>query len=497
MSLLLFLSIRYQVLTQFNWFFVDSDQLINWLATTDMAHGHFYTPYFYGQFYNNLLEALLSAPFVALGASVKTVVPLISNLLGAFPFLICFSYFLARKQYELALFSMVIGLVMPIEYHFISSLARGFMGGIAVALLGVLLVTNEKQLWKTVGYLLILVSLFINPNGSVLLVPLGVLWMVKNKSKLTRDRWPLLAALVGTGIVYALLLKFKATHPQYDVHSFWTLELKWRFLKDAFLHLNDRFAYVVPYFPRLGWIVLPLLLVGNFFIYQKTNKRGLLLVSIAAIGFLVVSLAINKTADGSTSVFFPYGRMFLALPLVYGLFYYLLRQNRPTSLRLMIILIVFGLVGYVAGTKRLETAQKEAIRNNTGHVQVLHISDLCIACDELKQLVNQTNSEVLVFHSKADEYNYGCKAIHPELNTLHPSYDRRSWTFDNEAFTPRQNVLVLDWNKNFPNHISSKTVEISVLENVPFPAYLLQMDSMSIYRLYTDNNLPLRPIKEK
>lgn len=65
--LLLLLLDRLFLLVTFNFKFVGSDDLIFWQGANDYLHFRFHEPYFYGQNYNFMLEAVVAAPLRLLG----------------------------------------------------------------------------------------------------------------------------------------------------------------------------------------------------------------------------------------------------------------------------------------------------------------------------------------------------------------------------------------------------------------------------------------------
>ena len=57
--------------------YASDDLTVVWMAARDYAQGIFHEPFFYGQDYGVMLEALLAAPFVRLGADPAVAVPVV------------------------------------------------------------------------------------------------------------------------------------------------------------------------------------------------------------------------------------------------------------------------------------------------------------------------------------------------------------------------------------------------------------------------------------
>src|ERR1700722_4145953 len=83
---ILALDIRWRVLYQYCFLITDCDQLLLWDAANDIHHGIFHEPCFYGQLYNPLVEPLLAQSFLFSGMPVRITLPLVSWLLGMFPY---------------------------------------------------------------------------------------------------------------------------------------------------------------------------------------------------------------------------------------------------------------------------------------------------------------------------------------------------------------------------------------------------------------------------
>jgi hypothetical protein len=64
---------------------VSTDDAVMWHAAVDYAHGRFYGPYYYGQDYGPMLEALVAAPFVRLGVPFRLLMPAVTSFLALVP----------------------------------------------------------------------------------------------------------------------------------------------------------------------------------------------------------------------------------------------------------------------------------------------------------------------------------------------------------------------------------------------------------------------------
>lgn len=304
LSILLIL-VRVLVHVYFTGVYVDGDQTISWLGAVDKANGDWYTPYFYGQFYNISVESILSAPFIAMGFGVASVVPIISNMIGVAPFLFGAWFLYRRKLKNTAVILLCLCIILPAQYHFVTAMARGFAGGLAVFAVGLWLTGYQAKIIRPIGYALICVSYIVNPNVLIILAPLSLVWLlnIKNEDgRLTFNR--LLPVLIGIGlasITFLWIQSFNVAH--YEVHRLWNLEVSFSYLRKSLESLDARFLYLFPFLPKIGSLLLVLLVAINviLIVKKKRYEAGVMALSIV---FVVVTLAVNKTSDGTYSTFF-------------------------------------------------------------------------------------------------------------------------------------------------------------------------------------------------
>ena len=127
------------------------------------------------------------------------------------------------------------------------------------------------------------------------------------------------------------------------------------------------------------------------------------------------------------------------------------------------------------------------VKHNTGVVKVFKIKALCKTFDSLAMVLKNTNSEVLVLKTKRDEINYGCPALIEEMNTIHPSYERRLWVYKNYMFSELNQFLV------YSDSILNDPKVVSLGNNY----YLIKNEkTTTLEAWYNKNNFNLRPYKK-
>ena len=165
---------RFFVLKYFSSVFTDHDQVLMWLGATDYKNLVFYEPCFYGQNYNVMIEALLAVPLLFSGIPHKYALSLSTSFIVLFPvFLIAF-YSLKKHWYLTAFFSAVIPLAMPLRFHLISSMPRGFVTGPAIAAIAMIIVLAGESQWRFFWFgLLGVFSFVVLPSAALIMIPVG------------------------------------------------------------------------------------------------------------------------------------------------------------------------------------------------------------------------------------------------------------------------------------------------------------------------------------
>jgi hypothetical protein len=477
------------LLRHFSFKVMDSDQAILWLAAKDISMGNFITPYFYGQSYNIMLEAFLGAGFITLGLPVQKAVPLAANLIAFIPWLCAFLIGIFRKHYWLSLSALVFYLIQPVELHMVMAMPRGFSNGLAVFSVGTLLLFLEKGKGTTaIGFFLVFLSPLINANMAVIGLPIGLFVLWREKDTWRSHVLPVLSALILVAFIFFSLKSFNETHPMYDLHRFSGLTFSPDKISDAFLNGYHFFKGLSPFLYEIG-VAVWFILIG-FLLWLRPKRVAFNLYSVFLI-FFIFTLGINKVHDGTSSIFFPYLRMFLGLPFAL-MFFFVWRSQSAITKKHVYAMLGTGAIGFAVLMLSFFGRLGRGIKTNSGVVQVKYVKDLCQACDDMEQLQKKYDAEVLVFHSKADEYNYGCKALNLELNTVHPHYERRIWTYHELMKSNPDRVLFFDWYGSLEDVSST---HLSRLEE-SYPVYLLQDYPLSLEEFYKQHQLELRKYTE-
>lgn len=476
---------RYYVLELFGFKFSDSDQAIMWNALKDFSNGVFHEPRFYGQNYNTMLEALLAVPLYKLGVEPYKAVTIVTTIISLFPF--WFLSFLAykKKNRVLGLAILSVPLLMPIEYHLMTSLSRGFITGIFIATFGLIALFYSKS--RFAFYILGLVSVVgysLTANSVLLSAPILLYVFLLNYKSFS------FYISVGFGFLTGLMVHICLNHfyeinPNYKLHSY---ELLYSFDKliQSFNGLDKYFNYVSPIFWNQGFIWLILLLIFGVLAFKR--DRWQLGVMLLFIPFMILgTLGFSKIHDGTESIFFSYSRMYLSLPVLIAACFYL---YDIVKISYLYFIVPFGILANNAFNIK-STIEKRTNYLINHVVATAEVEKVINRCDELLRVSKENHIDLIVIISDADYdfINYGCTAClegFPE--TLRPIYERRTWRLLEEENLIRKNILFVD----NQDELDLKFSSIDKIENHDH-LYILKNNSMRTINVLREMNLNIRP----
>lgn len=291
--------------------FASDDLTVIWLGSVDYSHGFFREPYFYGQDYGVMLEALLAAPFVRAGADVTLVVPWIMGLLALIPYL-SYSIFLQanRKYYAAWLFAAMPLLLAPEN----GLQVTGLNGLALLALYPWTTRIGQPFFGSAFGFLVLAAAVLITPNALLLSLPFGIYWLLNSPNK----RAVLPGALLGIIPVVAawqLASTFYSSCPNLYTIFDWRMEFHPNLIPEALISLDKFLAWLCPIFWHIGSLALLAHVVLVVLLILKRNWP-MVAAGLAALLLILFSFAFAKVHNGTDSIFFPLSRMFLGMPLL-------------------------------------------------------------------------------------------------------------------------------------------------------------------------------------
>ncbi len=448
---LLVIVIRFLILKDFGFKYTSSDDLIFWQSAFDYSNGVFHEPFFYGQNYNYAFESIISIPLLVIGIPIYIALPIMSSFVGIFPFFL-FSIILFRKDYAInSYIFLLIPLTLPIEYDIITSITRGFTSGLFFCsfLIFPLLNPSKRKSFIILG-LSVSFGYILNPNSLIFSFPACLYLLFKNYNK------PVFYLICLSTSIPALLIQyvskqFYVSHPEYIVHSMWTLDYSFDRMVDGFSHLDKFFRYLTPVFWSGNWVVVVAIMILGIIVLKKNWKKGLSILLCSL--FIFILLGVNKINDEIGVIFLSSTRMFLAIPLLLGLAVFWTKKNFIDEKKWQLIILTIAIsVTLVKVSCYSSVIKKHTEKTNFGTIAIKKLDDLKNECSEIQQITSKYDIDLVVFIPNWERnvpsmefYNYGCSIIEKNLfSSVMNIYERRTWIFQQEKNSARKNLLLFN-----------------------------------------------------
>ncbi|MDQ3099846.1 MAG: hypothetical protein M3R08_00545 [Bacteroidota bacterium] len=290
------------------------DLTVIWLGATDYARGIFHEPFFYGQDYGVMLEALLAAPFIRLGVDPVIMIAMTIGLLAIAPYLAFALYFRSRDKFWAALIFAAMPLLLPVEH----GLQITALNGIALlALVPLVLNLRHPAIRGSLLAFILLLGVLVNPNAALLALPIGLQYLIEHHRQ--KQTWFSMASGVLPIIGLCGLIRwFFADHIEKVVKNTlfdWRMHFKPYMVWDAVEKLDLHFAWTGPLAGDNASIGLLMLLVGSVMLFIQRHPATAW-AGFATIGLIILAFCFVKVHEGANSIFFPLSRAFIGMPLV-------------------------------------------------------------------------------------------------------------------------------------------------------------------------------------
>lgn len=457
---------RLYLLITFGTTHTGTDDVIFWNVANDMAQGIFREPFLYGQNYNPALESLLAVPLLWSGAPAYIALPISTSLLALLPFLSFALWHFRRKEFAAATLFAAMPLLLPIEWGILTMITRGFVTGLAVlSLLPWLLELRNATARSFLIGATLYTALIANQNALLLAAPFA-LWYAWRPGTLLRDRLALVAGAMPALLLHVFAMRFYSNDPDRIVHRLddWRLTFHpGELIPEALGQLQLHFAWLTPLCPSCGHLVLVLIFAVCLRLWLRGQRQAALALSVV-FPIILLALAFPKLHDGFVGVFFPFSRMFLALPLVlaFGLSLGLLKSSTTRWLiYALAILAPAALTLKVLGTSAV--IAKEMSQQELLPVREVELSDFRVDLARLHSEALHYKADLIVALDGDGKYRsqliaYGAPVLEPTLPaTLLAGTDRRKWRRDEERSRISSTILFVGgeeerWNILMEDH---------------------------------------------
>lgn len=436
--------------------YASDDLTVIWLAAQDYSRGIFHEPFFYGQNYGVMLEALLAAPFVALGADPIVAVPVLIGFIAMAPFWSFAFYYFLRKQYVGALLFAALPLLLPPEH----GIQYTNLNGLAVlSFYPWVQRIRNKALCAFLTGLVLTSTAAVNLNALVACAAFGTWFLFTHVKERTLIGWAALGTVPVIAAFWAAM-QFYAQRPEGVMNTVFD----WRFvfhaegIPIAFGQLDAHFAWLFPIWWPNGHLVLWALVLIGIILYR--SKKVVTAIGLfAALIVMVLTFGFSKVHDGTSSVFFPLSRFYLAAPLLLGWGIAQLdlqgkgRQLFIASIGPAVVICFILRVAMAPGIFASALANQEQLPLRVWPVNLIREQ-----CRTIRESAFENEAEVIVFLRVPDpQYAQfmamGCPVCD---GNMPPTYmadgDRRNWRRTEESNSTRSRILVVGgdqglWNK--------------------------------------------------
>jgi hypothetical protein len=347
---------RYNIFIDININNVDSDQPLIWLAASDYSKGLFFEPRFYGQDYNTNMEGLFAVPLIWAGVPVYIAVPMVTHFIFLFPYLFTAFWFFFNKHKFHALLVLAVLLCMPTPFDILTSLPRGFVTGLFFCSFFILSINNPLHRgYLILNTLMAIVGYFVNPNSVVASIPVLFYLFLHNY----RDKKYYIATACCLLLViplYLLLDKFYDDHPEYIVYGLF-YHFSWDHFVKNLANLHVGMVHISFFTDKLPF-ALPLCLLVLTIMLYRYNRRAFWSILIC-YAIVIASCASGKTGDGTDWAFYSASRMYLALPILFFLFFFHLPIHRIVISVIISVTLLFSIYKFVNYRSNLEAQLKD------------------------------------------------------------------------------------------------------------------------------------------
>lgn len=432
---------RFVTLLFFNSVYTDADQIIMWNGAMDYSNGVFHEPFFYGQAYNYMLESILSVPLLWLGIPVYIAVPIATNFLALFPFVLL-SIFLFKREYTIWSFlALALPFFLPLNYTFLTSIPRGFVQAhLFIPFLFIPLLEPKNKNNIVFLYLGSALSFIFNQSSILLVLPIFLFVYSFHFCSFQFYLKSIFALPILLFDYYAKLFYFH--HPERVVHEIVGMKLDSLTFQNS-LKNQLLFEDLSPFFSGWGMIYLFVFVSLAIIALYMRKKREFLFLFILLL-FLLITLSIPKTQEPyplpNAGIFFSTSRLYLFLPLLLFISFFLIFSKFFKNIRIVYVLFstcfIMAFYKYVTFEKTVEKIVTQT------SFPVTKNEDLLNRAKEYKEL-SKTHAIDLIIHNTPEGWGYFFDAYsyHPlmksskndinELISICGSGDRRTWLYQN------------------------------------------------------------------
>lgn len=439
--------------------YVNEDHTLLWMAAGDWARLDVREPTFYGQSYGVTLEAIPVAILNKLGVPIHYALPIALAGMAVLAWWLL-AWAALRRGHKLAAFCAMGGPILVNLDHWVVVEVIGTGVGRFMAAATAALVFGWPSSRRNVAIAVALggSAMVADTACALLAIPAlvwgGIGWL--------RDKRVWLPACLAASVPiswYELRAWFFRVHPDHNFHqipgfdpSFDAWLLNWN---------NPDWLFKIQSLELLQHgILVPIAVVTALALALSVRAWRAALTVASLIAMMIALAAMPKSLDSQPSLWFPAARMSLTTPMAVWFAFAVTmpavieraRQLLPqwkygSMLRVASYVTVIGLITASAlhvkltWRERIEPIREEGLSQ---HFMVLYtpqyMRSLCRAAAREAKLLGTA----IVAFPRDRAASYACAALYPELITVHPPYERRTWILEKLAAEETDRMIV--WN---------------------------------------------------
>ncbi len=426
------------------------DLLIIWMAALDYARGVFHEPFFYGQDYGVMLEALLAAPFIRAGTGPVATVAVVMGLLAIAPYLAFALFHHRRGEPWPAMLFAAMPLLLPVQH----GLQLTALNGIATLALVPLALICRDQATRSFWLALVLgAAVVVNPNAFLLALPIGIAHLAHGRLE-HPTWWGMALGLLPVLLFWSMARDFYVGQTEGTAHTIfdWRMRFAPALIGEAMERLDAHFRWTVPFSGDTGSFGLLVLAAGCLALFRQ-RRHIAACATLCTLGLIAFALAFAKTHDGSDTIFYPLSRSFLALPLLiawtWGQVNATPRYRRP----LIGVLAISAMLHSGLRTVRAAPTFEAALaRQHLLPIRVWPLERIKAYCGNVVELAESHHAAMIVVLRGEDAHTahfitYGIPVFHADAPmTWLADHDRRRFQRSTRAELPFAPILIANPN---------------------------------------------------
>jgi len=297
-----------------------------------------------------------------------------------------------------------------------------------------------------------------------------------------------------------LAQNFYILNPGYKIHGLgaWRLAFHPELIPECFAMPGKLFAYLMPVIRNGGKFVFyflvllcTLLFIRKKYIYACCGLSGIIII--------IYSFGLAKIQDGSDDLVLPFSRMFLAVPLLYGILISWLFEKSKYANLFVACTFILGVSCFTIKSAEAKEKTASLVKQQLTSPMLLYpVSALMDDCTKFSRIAKENNVQLIAGIQLDCRWDYlstlfsGCDVLSHEFPlTIFPEHDRRTWRFYEEEKSVRKNILFVGGNDEFWNGAAQKGFLIKKISENPFVC-VLENNNMNTIELMRKLTIPLR-----